>query len=95
MKQDGTILRAEGLTKVYDQGRIRALDGVDLAIGRGEFVSIIGPSGSGKSTLLHLLGALDRPDGGRVILDGVDLALERRLARVRARSRVGARRRVR
>ncbi|MCZ6599198.1 MAG: ABC transporter ATP-binding protein [Planctomycetota bacterium] len=86
MKQDGTILRAEGLTKVYDQGRIRALDRVDLAIGRGEFVSIIGPSGSGKSTLLHLLGALDRPDGGRVILDGVDLALERRLDRVRARS---------
>ena len=86
MKQDGTILRGEGLTKIYDQGRIRALDGVDLAISKGEFVSIVGPSGCGKSTLLHVLGALDRPDEGRVTLDGVDLSRERRLDRVRARS---------
>ncbi len=80
------VLIAEGLVKTYDQGRIRALDGVDVALDRGEFVSVIGPSGSGKSTLLHMLGALDRPDGGTVVLDGVDLASERRLDRVRARS---------
>ncbi len=80
------VLRAEGLVKTYETGLVRALDGVDVAIGRGEFVSIVGPSGCGKSTLLHLLGALDRPDAGRVILDGRDLADEPRLDRIRARS---------
>ena len=83
---NGALLTAEGLVKTYDRGRIRALDGVDVALERGEFVSVIGPSGSGKSTLLHMLGALDRPDVGRVVLDGVDLGSERRLDRVRARS---------
>jgi putative ABC transport system ATP-binding protein len=81
----GPILTAEGLVKVYDRGRVRALDGLDLEVATGEFVSIIGPSGSGKSTLLQLLGALDRPDEGRVTLDGHDLGAERRLDRVRAR----------
>ncbi len=83
---DDPILTAEGLVKTYDNGRIRALDGVDLILDRGEFVSVIGPSGSGKSTLLHMLGALDRPDEGRVLLDGRDLSQERRLDRVRAAS---------
>ena len=83
---DDPILTAEGLVKTYDNGRIRALDGVDLVLDRGEFVSVIGPSGSGKSTLLHMLGALDRPDEGRVLLDGRDLSQERRLDRVRAAS---------
>ena len=80
------ILVARDLVKTYDQGRVRALDGLDLEVHAGEFVSVIGPSGSGKSTLLHMLGALDRPDSGQVLLDGQDLAQVRRLDRIRARS---------
>ncbi len=80
------MLAARGLVKTYDQGRVRALDGVDLEIATGEFVSVVGPSGSGKSTLLHMLGALDRPDAGHVLLEGRDLGREHRLDRVRARS---------
>lgn len=86
MSATDPVLVADGLVKTYDQGRVRALDGLDLAIERGELLSVIGPSGSGKSTLLHMLGALDRPDSGTVRLDGRDLAHERRLDRVRARS---------
>jgi len=68
------ILKAESLVKDYRMGasRLRVLHGVDLSIRRGEFLCILGPSGSGKSTLLHLLGLLDRPTSGRVILDGQD-----------------------
>ncbi len=80
------ILVARKLVKTYDQGRVRALDGLDLEVHAGEFVSVIGPSGSGKSTLLHMLGALDRPDSGQVLLDGQDLAQVQRLDRIRARS---------
>jgi putative ABC transport system ATP-binding protein len=85
MSENGPILSARGLVKHYDGGRVRALDGVDLDVARGEFLSVVGPSGSGKSTLLHMLGALDRPDSGRVLLEGRDLAEEPRLHRVRAR----------
>jgi putative ABC transport system ATP-binding protein len=64
-----------GVTKVFDGKRtVTALDGIDLAIGRGEMVSIVGASGSGKSTLLNLIGALDRPTSGWIDIDGQRLA---------------------
>ena len=70
------IVIAEQLTKEFgeDQMKVTALSQVNLAVRAGEFVSVMGPSGCGKSTLLHLLGGLDRPTSGRVILDGHDLA---------------------
>ena len=69
------ILQTEGLKKYYGAGdtEVRALDGVDLAVERGEFVAIVGTSGSGKSTLLHMLGGLDRPTAGKVTVDGKDI----------------------
>lgn len=81
-----TIIEATDLVKHFDEGAIRALDGADLTIAEGEFVAIIGPSGSGKSTLLNMLGALDVPTSGRVVVDGVDLAEERDLAGFRRRT---------
>ena len=69
----GAEVVAEGVSRTY-HGPVHALAGVDLRIAPGEFVLLAGPSGSGKSTLLNLLGALDRPDGGRVLVDGQDLA---------------------
>ena len=70
-----TMVVTEGLTKIYADGaEVRALDGVDLSIERGEFVAVVGPSGSGKSTLLNLLGTLDEPTAGRVVVDGVDVS---------------------
>ena len=69
------ILQTEGLKKYYGTGdtEVRALDGVDLTVERGEFVAIVGTSGSGKSTLLHMLGGLDRPTAGKVTVDGKDI----------------------
>jgi putative ABC transport system ATP-binding protein len=66
------LLKAEGLERSFGKGAtaVRALRGVDLEVGAGELVAIMGPSGSGKSTLLHILGALDRPDGGTVAISG-------------------------
>jgi len=84
-----SLVELEGVSKIYRVGdqEIRALDGVDLKIEEGEFVSIIGPSGSGKSTLMHLLGCLDAPTSGRMQICGNDLssASANRLARVRNR----------
>ena len=69
------ILRVENLTTVYGKGEneVRALDGVSFSVEKGEFVAVIGPSGSGKSTLLHILGGVDRPTSGRVLMDGKDV----------------------
>lgn len=66
------ILRIENLKKYYDQNMVcvKALDGVSLSVEQGEFVAIVGTSGSGKSTLLHMLGGLDRPTSGTVLVDG-------------------------
>lgn len=66
------ILKAENLKKYYDESTVpvKALDGVDITIDRGEFVAIVGTSGSGKSTLLNMLGGLDRPTSGSVTVDG-------------------------
>ena len=87
-----TILRTEKLFRYYGRGSsaVRAVDNVDISIGRGEFVSVIGRSGSGKSTLLHLLGGLDRPTSGRVYLSDIDLysVKEDKLAVIRRR-RIG------
>jgi len=69
------IVQTEKLTKVYTDGtEVRALDRVDLTLIRGEFLAITGPSGSGKTTLLNLIGTLDQPTAGRVIVDGVDVS---------------------
>ena len=70
-----SILQTESLKKYYGTGdtEVRALDGVDLTVERGEFVAIVGTSGSGKSTLLHMLGGLDRPTAGKVTVDGKDI----------------------
>ncbi|MFG3133106.1 ABC transporter ATP-binding protein [Streptomyces tendae] len=79
-----------GVTKHYTRGKasVHALDGVDLTIADGDRLVIQGPTGGGKSTLLQMLGALDRPSAGRIVLDGTDLATlpEARLTRVRSES---------
>ncbi len=86
------IVRAAGLERTYQSGdsHVAALAGLDLEVRRGEFVAVMGPSGSGKSTLLNILAGLERPSGGHVSVDGIDLASldEDGLARYR-RERVG------
>lgn len=71
---DKYIIQIKNLTKIFGDGvEIKALDGVDMDIERGEFLAIIGPSGSGKSTLLNQIGILDTPTSGTILLDGVDV----------------------
>jgi putative ABC transport system ATP-binding protein len=68
------MIRTEDLHKIYHMGAVdvRALDGVDIDIAKGEFVGIMGPSGSGKSTLMHMLGMLDYPTSGKISIDGIN-----------------------
>ena len=74
------LIRLTNVLKQYDDGAVTALNNINLSIEKGSFVSIIGPSGSGKSTLLNMLGALDTPDSGQVIINGVDLARQKDLS---------------
>jgi ABC-type lipoprotein export system ATPase subunit len=87
MMAESGFIETRELTKIYGDGeQVHALDGVDLAIRQGEMAAIMGPSGSGKSTLLNMLGGLDRPSGGRVLIDGQDLAAVRSLDAFRAQT---------
>lgn len=69
------ILRCEGLRKIYGSGEneVKALDGIDFSMEKGEFTAVMGASGSGKSTLLHILGSVDKPTEGRVYVEGTDI----------------------
>lgn len=87
-----TVVQTKNLTKTYAMGemQVQALDGVDFSVSAGEFVAIIGKSGSGKSTLLHMLGGLDVPTSGSVVVDGNDLTmLDRTQLALFRRRRVG------
>lgn len=86
------LLKCEELRKVYGTGsnQVVALDGINLKINRGEFVAVIGASGSGKSTLLHILGSVDKPTSGKVVMDGTDLSkLNQTQAAIFRRRKVG------
>lgn len=86
------ILKCEGIKKVYGSGanQVKALDGIDLVVNKGEFVAIIGASGSGKSTLLHILGSVDKPTEGKVVVGGTDIsALNKTQAAIFRRRKVG------
>ncbi|MGD9627031.1 MAG: ABC transporter ATP-binding protein [Methanobacteriales archaeon] len=78
------IIDIKNLKKTFDDGKIVALDGIDLQVDEGEFISIMGPSGSGKSTLLNMIGALDRPDSGMIKVAGRNLMKEKDLSSFRA-----------
>jgi putative ABC transport system ATP-binding protein len=81
---DELAVDARGVRKSFEEGRITALDGMDLAVRPGEFVAIVGPSGCGKSTLLHLIAALDRPEAGEILVGGHELRSRRDLNHYRA-----------
>ncbi|MCG6988894.1 MAG: ABC transporter ATP-binding protein [Gemmatimonadetes bacterium] len=92
MSTSDVIVAVEGVTKIYQQGRVevRALRGLDLVVRAGELTALYGPSGSGKTTLLNLIGALDHPTSGRVLIEGRHLgALSRRELSHLRRDRIG------
>ena len=86
------ILKCENIRKVYGSGnnQVVALDHIDLSVQKGEFVAIVGASGSGKSTLLHILGSVDKPTEGKVLIEGTELsAMNRTQAAIFRRRKVG------
>jgi len=86
------ILKVNNLSKVYGKGdtQIKALDDVNFSVEKGEFVAIVGPSGSGKSTLLHILGGVDTPSSGQVLVDGTDIcALDQTKLAIFRRRQIG------
>lgn len=86
------ILKCEGITKVYGSGnnQVTALDRIDLSVDKGQFVAIVGASGSGKSTLLHILGSVDQPTEGKVVVEGTDIStLNRTQSAIFRRRKVG------
>ena len=86
------ILRCENVRKVYGSGnnQVVALDHIDLSVQKGEFVAIVGASGSGKSTLLHILGSVDKPTDGKVLIEGTDIStMNRTQAAIFRRRKVG------
>ena len=66
------MIDIKGITKSF--GSLQVLKGIDLHIGKGEVVSIVGPSGAGKTTLLQIIGTLDKPDSGSIVIDGIDVS---------------------
>jgi putative ABC transport system ATP-binding protein len=82
---EAPAVAVRGVVKTFDEGKVRALQGVDLTVAAGEFVAIVGPSGCGKSTLLHLIAALDHPDAGTITVQGHELSRDRNLSHYRAR----------
>jgi putative ABC transport system ATP-binding protein len=79
------IITTKNLVKTFEEGQVKALNGVNLEVSEGEFIAIMGPSGCGKSTLLHILGGLERPTSGEVIVDAVDLRKVKNLDNFRAK----------
>jgi putative ABC transport system ATP-binding protein len=88
MNNTENMIEIKDLKKSYDNGKIKALNGIDLEIKKGEFVSIIGPSGSGKSTLLNMIGALDKGNEGSIKVAGIDLMHKKDLSEFRS-SQIG------
>src|SRR3989344_5827011 len=86
------VLELKSVEKIYtfDEVKLPVLGGIDLSIKKGDFTAIMGPSGSGKSTLLHMIGCLDRPTKGKIILNGVDISHmnDKELAKIR-RDKIG------
>lgn len=86
------ILKCEGVRKIYHSGvnQVTALDRIDLSVEKGEFIAIVGASGSGKSTLLHIMGSVDKPTEGKVLVEGTDISsMNRTQAAVFRRRKVG------